>query len=610
MDMHNQSAMSTLLLLPSCCKVLLPEPWQPLVLVEASAARRDLSVRFIATSVLTVVIVCMFSPLLRAQSDVIRPFLRKMDYYKYSAISFFEADAAAQKRFREKYTPTLQKTAAVEQAEQDCPNTDEIKKKLKNRQPVPQSLIDDAPNECEIVRNYYKTLSETVQIGKVFIVTEKYQDGTEPVIIGAVAINALPTAQAADPEAIKNALNSPKEVLDANELRSFKTQETEQSTDPNNPGEVHINGSIENTTYTNMYDYLKALIKQNPQDKVSQIRPTQTVAMKINKEVVTKMLSEDNVADYLYITDGEPHKARNLDNEKTFTDEITIGLADYFSWRHYESAEEIQGEPTGLPKYGIEMRAGLEDLGYPSLWSERWTVNALWGAQKLGVVLPTSLWSDRVTPIFTTRRMTYGLPGINASFDFPFKLIERSGVFNLSGSYLFGSDNVVRTERLVGYDTMRVQPITDYFIRGHFQGNYTFAIGINDPDREEQVYYIRFKLGAAGYLVQSASTTLSRNEGPATYTSGDLGRQQFFADFLARIEYMATGLSAPWGAYVQYFGGALSGQAWLQVPISDTGFLTAIRLDGKIFAPVTRAPHPWEVSQVVIMPSVRFVFRW
>jgi hypothetical protein len=557
--------------------------------------------RFVTTSAL-VLCTCQ---VVYAQ-DVTKSFIRKLDYYKYSSVSIFEADAAAAKRFKEKFTPTPQKTPAIEQAEQDCPTSDDIKKKIKNKQQVPQSMIDEAPNECETVRNYYKLVAETIQIGKVYVLTEKYQDGSEPAIIGAVSIPQLAPAQAADPEAIKSALNSPLSsgVLDVSELRGFKTVEQEASTDPNNPGMVDINGSITGTSYSNMYDYFKAMIKQNPQDKVSAIRPTQTVAMKINKEVVTKMLSEDRVADYQYISDGEPHKTG--ESEKTFTNEVIIGLADYFSWRLYDKPEDVQGEPTNLPRIGVELRAGLEEIGFPSLWSERWTANAIWQSNKLGVILPTTLWSSQITPIFTNRRFTYGPAGINASFDFPFKLIDRSGVFNVSGSYAFG-ENVQKSDYGVPETTgsgTRLDTINtrDYFVRGHAQVNYTFAIGINDPDRETQVYFIRFKLGAAGYIMDTyrfarASTEAVREQ------------RQFRGDFLARIEYMGTGLAAPFGAYVQYFDGALSGNAWLQVPISQEGFFTGFRLEGKIFAPVTRGPQPWE-NQVVIMPALRFIFRW
>lgn len=550
--------------------------------------------------------VCCLQAPLYAQ-DLTKPFIRKLEYYKYANISIFEANADAIKRFKEELTPSISKTAALEQAEQDCPTTDEIKKKIKNKQSVPQNLIDEAPNECDMVRNYYKAMSELTQIGKVFVVTEKFADGSDPVIIGAVSIGVMNPAQSADPEALKAALNSPLSigVLDAGELRTFKTKVTEQSADPNNPGVVFVKGSIETTQYDNMYEYFKNMIKQNPQDKVNSIRPNQSVAMRLNKEVVTKMIAEDKVDEYMYITEGEPHKV-GVDAGK-FRDEIVVGIADYFSWRHYESPENANGEPTGLPKYGIEVKAGLEDIGYPSLWSERITANALWGGQKLGAILPTSLWSSKVTPTFADRKMTSGGAGLNGSFDFPFKLIDKSGVFNVSGSFAFnGASNISATNygpKVNPSDPSPTASRYDYTVGAHGQLNYTFAIGINDPDREAQAYFVRFKIGGAFYMVEQ---WLNEN---GVITGGQKPTRTVVGNLLARIEFMATGLSVPFGAYIQFFDGALSGQTWLQVPISEEGFLTGIRLDGKIYAPITRSPYAWE-TQTVIMPSVRFIFRW
>jgi hypothetical protein len=135
--------------------------------------------------------------------------------------------------------------------------------------------------------------------------------------------------------------------------------------------------------------------------------------------------------------------------------------------------------------------------------------------------------------------------------------------------------------------------------------NYTFSIGINDPDKENLGYNLRFKIGAAGYqMEQWVPQSLGADFVPGTDRTSKLIFNPFF-----RIEYMSYGLSVPFGAYLQYFDGAGSGMGWIQVPISDTGFLTAIRLDGRIFLPIARAPYEWE-SSLVALPSLRFIFRW
>jgi hypothetical protein len=539
-----------------------------------------------------------------------------MDWYKYSNISLFEADGAAVKRFSESITPGLPRTPALETAEQECSNADDIKKRIQKKQPVPQTMIDEggSPADCETVKNYYTALAGLIRIGRVYVLCERYTDGNDPVILGVMGIQLPTQQQAADPDFLKNALNSPiaQGVLDAGDLRQFKTKEFEK--DDSTGAMVAIKGSIEGTSAENMYDYLKLIIKQNPAEKTSSIRPTQSVAMKINKEVVTKMIGEDKVNEYLMITEGEPHKA--IDNDKFFTDEIVIGAADLISWRHYQNPADVQGEPTNLPQYGAEMRFGNDDIGYPSLWSERVAVNALWDANKFGLILPTSLWAQNVLPAFSLPSRFTTLTnsvGLNASFDFPFKLIERSGVFTATGSVMLGNAGSIRyNDRGPFVDILNEAKLADslrlrksFLMRWHGLLNYTFSIGINDPDKDNLGYNIRFKIGAAGYqMEQWIPQKIGADFVAATDRTSFLKFSPFF-----RIEYMSYGLSAPFGAHVQFFDGAGSGMAWLQVPISDTGFLTAIRLDGRIFVPITRAPYDWENS-LVALPSLRFIFRW
>jgi hypothetical protein len=560
-------------------------------------------VSFLKKGVVASLIFCgAATPAAQAQ-DLVKPFLRKLEYYKYANVSIFEADANAMKRVKEVFTPSLQRPSSLDNAEQECTNTDEIKKRIQKKQPVPKTLIEEggSPQDCEAVQSYYQAAASMVQIGKVYVIAERYADGQEPNILGIVSIEGPKAGQPFDNDALRNALNAPISagVLDAADLRQMKTKQFEKNDSTGAMQEV--SGSISGTTFENMYDYLKAMIKQNPQEMTSKIRPNQAVAMKINKEVVTKMIGEDNVGDYLMISEGEPHKASN---EGTFLDEVVVGVADLISWRHYEDPNNSKdGEPNGLPKYGAELRYGLDDLGYPSLWSERVAVNALWGAQKLGVILPSSLWSPQITPIFAERKFTTlgGGIGINGSFDFPFKLIDRSGVFNFSGSGLFGN-NIAPARHGQAVGDIRDSAWNNYLIRAHFQGNYTFAIGINDPDNEEQKYFIRFKIGGAAYWVEE---WLNRNGVMAsTYNF-----RRFVPSLLARLEFMSSGLSVPFGSYIQFFDGVLAGNVWLQVPIAEQGFFTGIRLDCKVSAPVTRAPYPWEV-QTVIFPSARFIFRW
>lgn len=590
--------------------------------------------RSIFKSLPAVVIMASASNL--SAQELTKAFLRKMDWYKYSNISVFEADNNAVKRFKETFTPSLPRTAGLEAAEQECTNTDDIKKRIQKKQPVPQTMIDEggSPQDCEAVKNYYTQLASLVQIGRVYILTERYQEGQELNILGVIPIQSPATpAAGADPDFLKNSLNAPlgSGLMDAADLRQFKTKEYEKndSTGSMDP----VKGSIEGTGAENMLDYLKAIIKQNPAEKTNLIRPNQSVSMKINKEIVTKMIPEDNVSSYLMISEGEPHKAVN--NDKQFLDEVVIGVADLISWRHYEDPANIQGEPTNLPKYGIELRYGIDEIGYPSIWTERAAVNALWDGVKLGWIIPNSLWAPQVLNLLGySRRQTVlkgGFGGVNGSVDFPFKLIDKSGVFSVAGSYVIGDDVQYSYEGLpVSIDALPMgrpdytRLRKSFMMRWHGSATYTFSIGINDPDKEEQGYFIRFKVGAAGYGMQEYQRTndwqmIADPAAPggmrwptiaedATPNMQRIGTQVKVGPLL-RVEYMAAGLSVPWGASLQYFDGSITSHGWLQVPISDQGFFTGIRLDLKLFAAVTRGAYEWE-SAIVGIPSVRFIFRW
>jgi len=82
-------------------------------------------------------------------------------------------------------------------------------------------------------------------------------------------------------------------------------------------------------------------------------------------------------------------------------------------------------------------------LSYPSMWSERMTLSALWQSVKLGIILPTSGWSDLSESVYNINRtLTFGGVGVAAEFDFPFKVIPQSGVFHASLGYIFGDANI------------------------------------------------------------------------------------------------------------------------------------------------------------------------
>lgn len=200
--------------------------------------------------------------------------LLRLSNYAYSNISLFEADYSATRRLREVLTPPLPRTSALETAEQECANTEDIKKKISKGQPVSQALIDEggSPNACETVKIYYSKMASLEQIGKVYIVTKRYTEGEKPEILGIVSIPPPSSLQAADPNFLRNALLSPLSVgtLTAAELSAMKTKEFVR--DDSTGVMVSVKGSIEWTSSETMLDYLSESIRQNANEKIGLLR--------------------------------------------------------------------------------------------------------------------------------------------------------------------------------------------------------------------------------------------------------------------------------------------------------------------------------------------------
>ncbi|TAE23215.1 MAG: hypothetical protein EAZ92_14845 [Candidatus Kapaibacterium sp.] len=182
--------------------------------------------------------------------------LRRLGYYRHSGYALYEADSALVRRLKETFTPNIPRTPGLEAAEKACTNSEEINKRIRKRQPVPQSMIDEggSPTDCEVVKNYYIQLASLVQIGKAFILVNMRTG--EPNIIGVVSIEAASSRYAeADPDFLLNALYGPIKsgILDVAELRQFKTKEFEK--DEVTKALVAVRGSMLTTNAENLYDY-------------------------------------------------------------------------------------------------------------------------------------------------------------------------------------------------------------------------------------------------------------------------------------------------------------------------------------------------------------------
>jgi hypothetical protein len=349
-------------------------------------------------------------------------------------------------------------------------------------------------------------------------------------------------------------------------------------------------------------------------------------------------VAEDNLAQYMRITEGQP-----MDYQ--YPNEVTVSLFDLVRYRRYgvpedpnappvttfdrydpvtdqtytidivtnEVLDSIQGntvvpiEPTttvynrNLPLYGVEVRYGLEEINYPSLWSERLAVNALWGSSRIGVILPTRGWAGLSEAFGQTRKLTSAGWGFNGALDFPIKIISQSGVFNFAGGYVF--DEASSTDHQTFYE--RVNGLADFLVRYDAQAHYSFAVNI---DRD---HFFRFKLGGTVYGMESwtdrtdSSAQIDPNTGelPLVFTKAST---ETIGGISGRIEYMATNNATPYGAGLQYFDEAIMADVWLQVPISRS---FAFRIDAKGFAPILRDPRVWE-NKTIFIPTVRAIYNF
>ncbi len=321
-------------------------------------------------------------------------------------------------------------------------------------------------------------------------------------------------------------------------------------------------------------------------------------------------LSED-VQTFMRISEGQP-------NDIVLKEHEVIVSPDYISWRRYELfvIEYSPGEfdtvsfitNQGLPKYGVELRYGIEDINYPSLWSERMTIRALWENVKLGLVLPTNGWASISKDAFNIdRHLTFGGWGVSGEADFPFKVIRNSGVFKVSGAYIFGdareADYKNRGLNIDNYET--VYPFLDdyrkydYLIRANGQLHYTFGVAVDED------YLLRFGIG--GTIYNAEQWTIKPNDNNDKLIMTQVG-DETLGGISGKVEFMSRNAVTPYGGSLQYFDEAIMANVWLQIPVVQNTF--ALKLDVKGYWTAFRDKlHPWEKSNVFI-PMVRAIVNF
>ena len=453
------------------------------------------------------------------------------------------------------------------------------------------------PADLDCIYNYYA--SRTVvqrQLRTAYAVTTKMYPGQiEPNVIIALIVSE-------NDEAFidKNIGNpSPTNIYTYPELKNFELKEADFRAN-------------------NMYDLVINAFRQN--NIINKTLEAQGIGTFLRfapkKYGVSNSLVSDkfeikgtDIEKFLRVTEGQPNDMSARKNE-------IIAGPDLIRWTRYafdiENYEDGTSDTislianTQLPKFGLEMKYGVEEINYPSLWSERITLSALWDAAKLGIILPTSGWSAMTNNVFSvTRKLTYAGVGVAGKLDFPILILPGTGIFHIEGGYVFGDAEPS------DYKNRNTDPIVykytagddDWLIRGNGTLFYTFGIDVDEN------YMFRFGVGASIYSAetwnyQSEMDSITRLK-TVNYKKA---KSETIGGIATRLDFMAKGLTTPFGASIQFFDESLFGKVWLQIPVVENRLF--IRLDANAYFKVfASAPRVWE-NKSFFLPMARVIINF
>lgn len=376
------------------------------------------------------------------------------------------------------------------------------------------------------------------------------------------------------------------------------------------------------TKTTNLYEKLQLLFRQgNTQLITPEVRGIGTELRFVNHygRPSSMITNENNITDrdigrFIRVSEGQP-----IDYFKS--NELIVS-PDYISYRRYELEywEDEDGNfvPSyfaaneNLPTYGVEIKFGLDEISYPSFWSERMMIRAIWDNAKLGLVLPTAGWSSISEELFDVeRRFTHAGVGASFSLDMPIKIIPQSGIFSFSGSYVFGDAKEASYKDRKGWYAEHGFPtvhnsddlfFNDYLIRYTAQGHYTFGLSI------DETYLLRIGIGATVYGAETWHDSQELNEDQEEVIAFIKGNTETVGGISMKLDFMRRDVRTPYGASLQYFDESIFANAWLQVPIVRDAFY--LRLEAKGFVAAFKdILHPWE-NKSVFIPTARLVFNF
>jgi hypothetical protein len=319
----------------------------------------------------------------------------------------------------------------------------------------------------------------------------------------------------------------------------------------------------------------------------------------------------DDVQSFMRVSEGQPNDIAYKNYEITAsTDLISFKKYDMniveYQTGEFDTLSSITN--SRLPKFGVELKYGLDDINIPSFNSERMSLRALWQSMKLGLILPIAGWSEMTESAYgNTRTLTHASWGISGEADFPFKVVKNSGIFHVSGSYLFGDAEVADyKDKNLTYDNWYDQYSQlseyqkfDYLIRAHMQAHYTFGIAVDED------YQFRIGIGGTIYSAETWTELPDDSKGGLVNSLLDV---ETVAGVSGKVEFMAKNVVTPWGGSLQYFNESLMLDAWLMIPLVDNTL--ALKLDVRgAWAAFKTTLHPWEQSSLFI-PQARFIVNF
>lgn len=437
------------------------------------------------------------------------------------------------------------------------------------------------------------------RIENAYLITTRTPAGEIPKTIIALVVTYNPS-----PSLEKNLKNvGSNDIYTYDEMKNFELPDTA------------------NFSAKNLYDLMmNTLIQRNCENKTIEAQGlgnTLWFAHKVFGRTNSPFQNEADLTSYdiqkmIRISEGEPFDFGLKQNEVLISPDWIFWrrfpLPGYYDYENFV-IDSLGSSNNDLPLLGIELKYGIDGINYSSFYSERLTASAVWQNVKLGVILPTDGWASMGKDVFNIqRKLTYAGPGIAGSFDFPIKVIPKSGIFHFDFGYVFGDAKESKYKNR-NIDTLVYNPWTDailsndfdYLVRANIQAYYTFGLKIDED------YYFRLGLGGTFFQIEKWYFNID---------TANFRRRLVFekydeisnGDVSVRFDFMSTNIVTPFGANIQYFNGGIGAGVWLQVPIIANRF--ALRLDAKgFFNSFKDKPEEWE-NKGYFLPMARIIINF